>query len=97
MLKSYEMGYKQVRMLKHDIEGQYSMVKSLLEQGEYEKAKEYMSSMQTLFEPLYHHIYSENRTINLAINLAVEQGKEYDIDFNVKVACPKKFPLTTAL
>ena len=92
-LKSYEFGYTQVRMVKHDIEGQYAIINSLLKQGQYKEATDYFDSLKIMVAPLYQYVYSDNRVINLALNLAAEKGKSKGVRFNFKVATPKELSI----
>lgn len=98
MMSMYEIGYNQVRAVRHEIYNQYSYVNIMLKNGQYEEAEKYFDRLRVFVGSMGKTVYTENRIVNIALNLAVEQAEERGIAADVKAAVPAELGISdTAL
>ena len=93
MMSMYEIGYNQVRSVRHEIYNQYSYVNIMLKNKQYKEAEEYFDQLRVFVGSMGKTVYTENRIINIALNLAVEQAEDRGIKIDVNAAVPKYLDL----
>lgn len=87
---------KGLRVFRHDYKNKMYGLKILLEKGEYEKAIEYITSMEAEFEPASNELesYSDNILINAVLSELAAKCRKSDITFNALLTVGNELPLS---
>lgn len=86
----------EARQAKHDIRHHISMMRDLLQKGEYDKLKKYLDSYQKTVPDDSTFVYCENRAVNILLMFFAQQAKNNDIDFVVSAAVPEQIGIAAA-
>lgn len=77
--------YQQRNVIYHDIKNHLFILSSLMEEGEFGKAKQYVKKIQEPIKALDQRRYTGNHIINSIINDKDKKAKLYGVSLNVKV------------
>lgn len=83
---------EELEKLRHDIKNQFSYVDIMLQQGNYEEARKYISDYLNTSNPVLHSFSCSNKVINSIINLELTKAKIKDIKIDAKVVVPPLLP-----
>ncbi len=75
--------YEAFRKVRHEFKNHYVVIATLLEQGDYEKAKKYVDDNFELINTKDVVINTNNSIFNAVINSKIEIAKSYDIDVSI--------------
>ena len=88
MEKNYQdmvMLYQQRDIISHDIKNHLVILSSLMEEEEFNKARQYVKKIQEPIKALDQRRYTGNRIINSIMNDKAKKAKLFDISLNIKV------------
>lgn len=83
---------EELRLIRHDIKNQYSCVKLLLKEKNYDKAIEYFYNLENSFSPAF-YFDTGNEDVNTAINLEQIKAKSSGICLDVKCTIPDRLEI----
>ena len=98
MQRDYEMvklsakNYEELRMIRHDIKNQYSYIRVLLEQKNYDKALEYFSELASNALVPTGEISCGNKTVDNIMNFELNKAREKGISVKEKIILPADLP-----
>ena len=77
--------YEDLRKLRHELKNHYLVIAALLEQGEYEKAKEYTESSlnQTIVKKIF--VRTNNPIVNAVVNCKSGIAEDFGIEVSVDI------------
>ena len=77
--------HKKTRTLKHDMKNHIMVITSYLNEGEYEKAKDFISQISDNLNKMYTYIEIGNSLLNYIINTKLQFAKENGIDVKAEI------------
>ena len=83
---------EELEKLRHDIKNQFSYIDVMLQQGNYEEARKYISDYLNTSNPVLRSFSCSNKVINSIINLELTKAKIKNIEIDVKVVVPPLLP-----
>lgn len=86
--------YKEMRGWRHDYRNHMQILKVYLEDGEYEKAKEYIMQMDKDLGDIDHIIKSGNIMADAIINSKLSLARTKNISVNVTAKIPERLPVS---
>lgn len=87
VLKSNLAVYRKIR---HDMGNHYHLMRSLLEQGEYDKLRAYFDEYSNQFVPTFSTINCGNNTVTVILNMELEKAKQAGLTLQASVAVPEE-------
>lgn len=87
VLKSNLAVYRKIR---HDMGNHYHLMRSLLEQGEYDKLRAYFDEYSNQFVPTFSTINCGNNTVTVILNMELEKAKQAGLTLQANVAVPEE-------
>jgi len=83
---------EELEKLRHDIKNQFSYVDIMLQQGNIDEARKYVSDYLNTSNPVLNSFSCSNNVINSIINLELTKAKIKKIKIDVKVVVPPLLP-----
>ena len=83
-----------VSLIRHDMRHFLTNISAYIDNGEYEKAKEYISEIIKASDKTAMHKYCENPTVNMILSSYESTVKNNGIDFRYTLAIPKELPVS---
>lgn len=83
---------EELEKLRHDIKNQFSYVDIMLQQGNTDEARKYISDYLNTSNPVLNSFSCSNNVINSIINLELTKAKIKKIKIDVKVVVPPALP-----
>ena len=94
--KSYyqelENSQQTVRRMRHDMKNHLSVVETLLRDGKYEKAEEYLQGLDQKFVSNVKN-YCPDPAVNAVLNAKMQKAREEKTDCEYQVELPEKLPM----
>jgi signal transduction histidine kinase len=91
-LDAYRESGQNLRVLRHEVKNQYAYIKMLLDQGDYERAKEFFGEMSMRANPTFLHVNSGNRLVDDIVNLELSRATAAGVDLDSRIAVPAELP-----
>ena len=91
-LDAYRESGENLRVLRHEVKNQYAYIKMLLDQGDYERAKEFFGEMSMRANPTFLHVNSGNRLVDDIVNLELSRATAAGVDLDSRIAVPAELP-----
>jgi hypothetical protein len=88
----------EVRRARHDMKYHIRVLYGLLENGEYEQAKQYMEEYYSQMTALNAQmpLYTRNKTVNVLVDYYVCKARENSITMEVEIHIPEQLPISVA-
>lgn len=83
-----------VSLIRHDMRHFLTNISAHIDNGEYEKAKEYINEIIKASDKTAMHKYCENPTVNMILSSYENTVKNNGIDFRYTLAIPKELPVS---
>lgn len=90
MLNVLKSNLATYRKMRHDMENHYHLMRSLLEQGEYDKLKAYFDEYSNQFVPTFSTINCGNNTVTVILNMELEKAKQAGLALEASAAVPEE-------
>lgn len=87
-----ENNREELEKIRHDLKNQLSYVETLLQEGKYKEAEDYIEEYLNNFKPVLNSFSCSNKVINSIINLELTKAKIKNITIDVKVVVPPLLP-----
>lgn len=88
-LKNVEENQNQIREIKHNLKNQAIILKSIINEKNFEEADRFIDNMISGTENLNLITYTENIAINSIINYKVDESRKFNIKWNIDVQLDK--------
>lgn len=90
MLGLVERNMEELRQLRHEIDNQYTYMKVLLDDGEYEKLGAYFSEYTERFDTRLSFVDCGNRVVSAVMNLELQKAASEGITIDYALSVPKE-------
>lgn len=77
-----------MRRLRHELRNQYTMMKLMLERGEYEKLNDYFSEYSERLLPSLSYVDCGNRVVSAVMNVELDKAARSGIKIDYEIAVP---------